>query len=79
MTKYIQIFKDVDLLSQTNDDLHKMSYFKYLKNKIVELNKNILNDLDYEYEDLIITNMWGNIISSGGNHPPHNHSNNFIF
>ena len=22
--------------------------------------------------------MWGNLISSGGNHPPHTHSNNFL-
>jgi len=78
MTKYIETFKGVDLLTQTEDDLHKMSYFRNLKDNILELNKTILDDLDYEYEDLIITNMWANIISSGGNHPPHNHSNNFL-
>jgi len=78
MTKYIENFKGVDLLTQTEDDLHKMSYFRNLKENILELNKTILDDLDYEYEDLIITNMWANIISSGGNHPPHTHSNNFL-
>ena len=78
MTKYIETFKGVDLLTQTEDDLHKMSYFRNLKDNILELNKTILDDLNYEYEDLIITNMWANIISSGGNHPPHNHSNNFL-
>ena len=63
MTKYIENFKGVDLLTQTEDDLHTMSYFKYFKDKILEFNKNILDDLDYEYEDLIITNMWANIIA----------------
>ena len=78
MTKYIETFKGVDLLTQTEDDLHKMSYFRNLKDNILKLNKTILDDLDYEYEDLIITNMWANIMSSGGSHPPHTHSNNFL-
>lgn len=78
MISYIQTSSGADLLNQTNDDVHGMSYFKYLKDKIVALNKKILDDFDYEYEDLIITNMWGNLISSGGNHPPHTHSNNFL-
>ena len=29
-------------------------------------------------EDIIITNMWGNKIKPGGNHPPHTHSNNIF-
>jgi len=78
MIKYIETFKGVDLLTQTEDDLHKMSYFRNLKDNILKLNKTILDDLDYEYEDLIITNMWANIMSSGGSHPPHTHSNNFL-
>ena len=78
MTKYIETFKGVDLLTQTEDDLHKMSYFRSLKENILNLNKTILDGLDYEYEDLIITNMWANIMSSGGSHPPHTHSNNFL-
>jgi len=41
MTKYIENFKGVDLLTQTEDDLHKMSYFKNLKENILELNKNL--------------------------------------
>jgi uncharacterized protein (TIGR02466 family) len=84
MTKYIETFKGVDeiqnplLITHTEDDLHTMSYFRNLKDNILKLNKTILDDLDYEYEDLIITNMWANIMSSGGSHPPHTHSNNFL-
>ena len=33
MTKYIENFKGVDLLTQTEDDLHKMSYFRNLKDQ----------------------------------------------
>jgi len=78
MTKYIETFKGVDLLTHTEDDLHTMSYFKNLKENILNLNKTILDDLKYEYEDLLLTGMWANNMSSGGSHPPHTHSNNFL-
>ena len=65
-------------MKQTEDDLHVMSYFKKLKDEIINLNKNILNTLEYEYEDVIITSMWGNILLSGQTHSPHTHSNNFL-
>ena len=29
-------------------------------------------------EDLLLTGMWANNMSSGGSHPPHTHSNNFL-
>ncbi len=69
--------KDVDLY-QTADDLHVLSFFKPFREYIVELNKKILDDLGYEYEGLTLTNMWGNIMRAGANHPPHTHSNNFL-
>ena len=65
-------------MKQTEDDLHVMSYFKKFKDQIINLNKNILNTLEYEYEDVIITSMWGNILLSGQTHSPHTHSNNFL-
>ena len=65
-------------LAQTNDDLQTMSYFKKFKDEIIKLNKNILDSLEYEYDDIIITNMWGNVMTPGEVHPPHTHSNNFL-
>ena len=65
-------------LAQTNDDLQTMSYFKKFKDEIIKLNKNILDSLEYEYDDVIITNMWGNVMTPGEVHPPHTHSNNFL-
>ena len=63
---------------QTEDDLHVMSYFKKFKDEIIELNKKILDKLGYEYEDIIITGMWGNVLHPGQVHSPHTHSNNFL-
>ena len=78
MIKYIQNCKSVDLLSQTEDDLYTMSYFKYFKDQIIKFNKKIIDDLGYDYEGLILTGMWANNMASGGSHPPHTHSNNFL-
>jgi len=63
---------------QTEDDLHVMSYFKKFKDEIIGLNKKILDKLGYEYEDIIITGMWGNVLHPGQVHSPHTHSNNFL-
>ena len=63
---------------QTEDDLHVMSYFKKFKDEIIELNKKVLDKLGYEYEDIIITGMWGNVLHSGQVHSPHTHPNNFL-
>ena len=65
-------------MRQTEDDINKISYFKYFKNNIIEVSKIILEECKYEYEDIIITNMWGNLLNPGQNHPPHTHSNNFL-
>ena len=85
MIKYIQNYEGVKskqgmrrTLNQTEDDLHCMSYFKYLKEQIIKMNEKVIDDLGYEYEGLIITSMWGNNIASGGIHTPHTHSNNFL-
>ena len=62
----------------TNDDLHTLSYFMYLREKIYEVTKQYLNDLKFEYEKLEITGMWANKLHEGEAHPPHTHSNNFL-
>ena len=61
-----------------DDDLHTMSYFKPLANKILECSEKILKDGGYEFEKIEITNMWGNLLKKGNSHPPHTHSNNIL-
>ena len=40
--------------------------------------KEILDKLKYDVEDIVITDMWANVLKSGENHPAHTHSNNFL-
>ena len=65
-------------MKQTEDDIHKISYFKNFKDEIITLNKTILDKLEYEYEDILITSMWGNLLFPNQTHSPHTHSNNFL-
>ena len=65
-------------LNSKDDDLHMMSYFKPLANKILECSKKILKDGGYEFDKIEITNMWGNLLSKGQSHAPHTHSNNIL-
>ena len=37
-----------------------------------------IKGLEYEYDKLEMTSMWGNYLKPGEFHPPHTHSNNFI-
>ena len=71
MLQYVQ-------LNSKDDDLHMMSYFKPLANKILECSKKILKDGGYEFDKIEITNMWGNLLSEGQSHAPHTHSNNIL-
>ena len=63
---------------EEDDNLHTMSYFKSLTNKILECSEKILKDGDYEFEKIEITNMWGNLLNKGNSHAPHTHSNNIL-
>ena len=65
-------------MKQTEDDINKISYFKYFKDMVIILNKGVLDKLGYEYEDIIITSMWGNLLFPNQTHSPHTHSNNFL-
>ena len=62
----------------TDDDLHILSYFMNLRNKVKEVSEHYLNDLEYEYDSLEITGMWANKLYEGDSHPPHTHSNNVL-
>ena len=77
MVEYIKLAKKNNN-QHTDDTLHKMSYYSDLRNTILGANKNHLKKLDYKYDSLEITGMWGNILFAGDSHPPHTHSNNFL-
>tara|TARA_B100000497_G_C7627666_1_gene377160 strand:- start:463 stop:1029 length:567 start_codon:yes stop_codon:yes gene_type:complete len=61
-----------------DDDLHCMSFFRPLADKVLEYSKKILKDGGYEFDKIEITNMWGNLLSEGQSHAPHTHSNNIL-
>ena len=62
----------------SDDELHKISYFKPLVENILISSEKILKDGGYEFDKLEITNMWGNKLKEGETHAPHTHSNNFL-
>ena len=62
----------------TDDDLHQLSYFIKLRENIYDVTKQYINNLEYEYDKLEITGMWGNTLRKGEAHPPHTHSNNIL-
>tara|TARA_B100000029_G_scaffold264199_1_gene260399 strand:+ start:3609 stop:4208 length:600 start_codon:yes stop_codon:yes gene_type:complete len=78
MKNYIKHNKKNESLYQTEDDIHITSFFQTFRNHIFQVNKNVLDKLELEYEGINITNMWGNVMRNGANHPPHTHSNNFL-
>jgi len=78
MKMYIETNKEDKDLYQTSDDLHVLSFFQPFRDGILKITKGILDDLGYDYEGICITNMWGNIMRAGANHPPHTHSSNFL-
>ena len=65
-------------IHQTQDDLHKQQAFKPLVDELTKIHELILQNLEYEYDKIEITNMWSNHLYSGDSHPPHTHSNNFF-
>ena len=62
----------------TDDDLHKQVHFIKLREKVYNVSKHYLNNLEYEYDKIEITGMWANKLYQGDAHPPHTHSNNIL-
>ena len=60
------------------DELHHHLAFREFNTRVLECNKHVLDADNYQYENIEITNMWGNTLSSGDDHPPHTHSNNIL-
>ena len=82
MKKYISdlwVNRDYDDRWQTKSaDLHKQKEFKEFAELVISTSKEILDKLKYDVEDIVITDMWANVLKSGENHPAHTHSNNFL-
>ena len=82
MKKYISdlwVDRDYDDRWQTKSaDLHKQKEFKEFAELVISTSKDILNELKYDVEDVVITDMWATVLKSGENHPAHTHSNNFL-
>ena len=62
---------------QSRPNLHQETNFKKFAEYIISANKEIIRDiLEYEFEDIRITDMWANVLKPGEYHAPHTHSNN---
>ena len=65
---------------QSKADLHKQPLDCYfaLAEKVLNTADDIMKELKYKYEGLVITDMWSNVLKSGETHRPHTHSNNVL-
>ena len=71
--------RDYDNRWQTKSaNLHKQKEFQEFTELVISTSKEILDKLKYDVEDIVITDMWANVLKSGENHPAHTHSNNFL-
>ena len=62
---------------QSRPSLHQQNNFKQFAEYIIEANKEVIRDrLNYEFDDIRITDMWANVLKPGEYHAPHTHSNN---
>ena len=82
MKKYISDLwtnRDYDDRWQTRSaNLHKQKEFKEFAELIISTSKEILDELKYDVEDIVISDMWATVLKSEENHPAHTHSNNFL-
>ena len=82
MKKYIAELwtnRDYDNNWQTKSaNLHKQKEFKSFANLVLTTTKKIIDTLDYDVEDIMITDMWANVLKDTELHPMHTHSNNFL-
>ena len=70
----------LNILAFENPDnnLHEHLAFLSFTKIVKECTKEILRINQYFFEDIEITNMWGNLLSEKESHPPHTHSNNIF-
>ena len=82
MKKYIgDLWKerDYDTNWQTKSaNLQTKKEFKSFSDLVLATGKIICNNLGYDVKDLVITDMWANVLKQNEHHPAHTHSNNFL-
>ena len=82
MRKYISDLwanREYDNNWQTKSaDLHKQKEFKSFASLVLTTTKKIIDTFDYDVEDIMITDMWANVLKDSEYHPMHTHSNNFL-
>ena len=82
MKKYIgDLWKerDYDTNWQTKSaNLQTKKEFKSFSDLVLATGKTICNNLGYDVKDLVITDMWANVLKQSEHHPAHTHSNNFL-
>ena len=82
MKRYISdlwVERDYDNNWQTKSaDLHTKKEFQRFSTLVIETGKKICHKLGYDVQDLIITDMWANVLKNSESHPAHTHSNNFL-
>jgi len=85
--KYIETIKhDINKISRythctdaVRSEIWQSNYHpETLTNRVLELSKEYIDELKYEFEEHYITDMWYNVLKPGETHRPHTHSNNLV-
>ena len=63
---------------QSQSNLHTIKTYNVLTNSIIQYTKQVFDNLKYEYEKFVITDMWSNVLKPKEMHRPHTHSNNIL-
>ena len=84
MIEYIKGTKNKETLSvsglskHTKNNLHKIPEFARLRNTINDATHEVVKKMEYKYDSLEMTGMWGNALPKGNAHAPHSHSNHLF-
>ena len=78
MKKYVNDLwqeRDYDNNWQTKSaDLHTKKEFHHFSTLVIKTGKDICDTLGYDVTDLVITDMWANVLKNTEHHPMHTHT-----
>ena len=63
---------------QSKPNLQTQPEFTNFHKMVYQKTKYVLDELQYDYEDFKVTDMWANVLKPGEEHRPHTHSNNLL-
>ena len=66
------------LSKHTKNNLHKIPEFASLRNSINDATYEVVKKMEFKYDSLEMTGMWGNALPKGNAHAPHTHSNHLF-